>query len=797
MPIQGVLYVSVISFIRNAPNASFTILAALLLSTSAKAQPLELGPVSVNDDADHNALNHGVPVAAMPSASLQDTPQTVNVVDSATMKQQGTTSLDEALRNVPGITIAIGEGGTLAGDQFKINGFDAKDDIYLDGLRDFAAYTRDSFDYEEVQVLRGPSGLMFGRGTTGGAINTLTKTPFLEDKNVLHGEGGNGSHARATADLNYQLSDTSAARLNLMFTSAGTVDRDLTYSNRWGVAPSISFGLGTDTVLNLNYIHQQGAQRPDYGVPVAVQPDSVVALPVTEFGVPRNTFLGYNADRDDNSADLLTAKLTHVASDWLSIENDARIAWYSRYFQYTTVDRCDTTAATNFCANTLFGATPAAALGGIGGNGPYNQNSRGAQDVFTATANFHAGGFRNTLIAGFDAGFQKADRTIYAYALPGTSQFTYLLNGGAVSRANIGVSLYDPVHAAPSGYNVVLPNPANVAGTNDTLNSVVQSSGNSTDLAFFVTDRLWLADAWSIIAGVRVDQFNASFKSVTVAGTATPANSPSTLANPRASLVYEPDQNTTLYFSYGRSAVPQGTSIVGSPTPITTANQALAPEIGESFELGGKYSLLNGQLGLTGSVFQEAKVNATITDPLSGNVQLQSGQRQRVQGYEISATGKVIGDLSLIAAYTWLNPVVTYDLSCTTTALLVCNLNPYTIGSQISFVPKHAAALWADYSLHEFLPGLSIGAGAVYQSKLVNAITTTGAAPNPTGVLRVATIPQTIEFDGMAAYELDKTWRLQVNVNNIGDRLNYSQSFGNRGTPAPGRTVIAALEARF
>ncbi len=236
---------------------------------------------------------------------------------------------------------------------------------------------------------------------------------------------------------------------------------------------------------------------------------------------------------------------------------------------------------------------------------------------------------------------------------------------------------------------------------------------------------------------------------------------------------------------------------MGSPTPITTANQALAPETGESFELGGKYSLLNGQLGLTGSVFQETKANATITDPASGNVELQSGQRQRVQGYEVSATGRVTGDLSVVAAYTYLNAVVTDDLSCTTTAPLVCNRNSYTIGSQISFVPKHAASVWADYRLRNFVPGLSVGAGAVYQSKLVNAITTTGTAPNPTGVLRIATIPQTIEFDSVAAYELDKTWRLQVNVNNVGDRLNYGQSFGTRGTPAPGRTVIAALEATF
>src|SRR5205085_1201619 len=180
-------------------------------------------------------------------STVQDTTQAINVVGAEQMKQQAVTSLEGALKNVPGITIAIGEGGTLAGDQFKIRGFDAKDDVYLDGLRDFGAYARDSFNYEEVQVLKGPSGLMFGRGTTGGAINTLSKTPFLKDRYSVAVEGGNGDHVRGTADLNYAFSDTGAARLNLMVTDTGVVDRDFARSTRWGIAPMIAFGLGTDT----------------------------------------------------------------------------------------------------------------------------------------------------------------------------------------------------------------------------------------------------------------------------------------------------------------------------------------------------------------------------------------------------------------------------------------------------------------------------------------------------------------------------------------------------------------------
>jgi len=170
----------------------------------------------------------------------------------------------------------------------------------------------------------------------------------------------------------------------------------------------------------------------------------LIAEPATQYGVPRNTFLGYNTDRDRNDADIVTMKLAHQATPWLTLSNDTRVAAYSRYFQYTTIDRCDSTVATNFCSNVLFGSNPAAALGGIGGGGPYQQNSWGAQDVATAKADTTIGGFHNVAIVGFDASYQRADRTIYAYTLPTTAQFAYSLNDHSQSRANIGRSLFNP-----------------------------------------------------------------------------------------------------------------------------------------------------------------------------------------------------------------------------------------------------------------------------------------------------------------------------------------------------------------
>jgi catecholate siderophore receptor len=784
---------SIFSSIRTGACAS---LGALLLAAPATAQPVELGPVSVSDQADKNGLNHAPPVNTIPSDSLQDMPQAVTVIDSVTMKQQATTTLGDALRNVPGITIAIGEGGTLAGDQFKIRGFDAKDDVYLDGLRDFGAYTRDSFDYEEVQVLKGPSGLMFGRGTTGGAINTISKTPFLKDRYSAAIEGGNGDHVRATADLNHAFSDSGAARLNLMYTDTGVVDRDFVHATRWGVAPMIALGLGTDTQWSLAYLHQHTDAHPDYGIVVVQRPGQLIAEPATEYGLPRNTFTGYNTDVDRNDADIVTMKIAHQAAPWLSLSNDTRAAAYSRYFQYTTVDSCDFTAATNNCSGTFFSANPRATLAQIGGGGPYSQNSWGVQDVATAKADLNFGTFRNVTIAGFDVSYQNADRTIYAYHLPPTSQFTYLLGDGSVNRRNIGVSLFNPDKNPPPGYTPFLPTAAAIANSNATSTTVVTSSGRATDLAFFATDRFYVTPEISMIGGVRVDRYTPTYTAVTVGTVATGpqtsiAKSPQTLVNPRAALVWEPSEDQTYYFSYGKSSVPQGTSVVGSPTPITTANQGLDPELSETLELGAKKSFFDGALGFSGAVFKVLKSNALITDPVSGTTTAQSGERDRVQGVELSATGQITDKWNLLAAYTFLDSKVTSDNFCNTTTL-VCLPNPYTVGTQVIFVPKNAASFWTSYKLDELVPGLGIGGGLVYQSKLFVRNTTAGTAPVATGLSRIAVIPRTLELDTVATYDIDK-FHFRFNVNNLTDELDYTQSFGNRGTPSAGRTFILSV----
>ncbi len=748
-----------------------------------------LGPVKVEDTRTKNNVKRDTGLPTMPG-TLQDTPQAANIITQETMQQQGVASLEMALRNVPGITISIGEGGTLAGDQFKIRGFEAKDDIYYDGLRDFGSYTRDSFNFEEVQVLKGPSGLMFGRGTTGGVINTVSKTPFLDTGYTLQAMVGNGDYYRGLADVNYQIGDTSAIRINVMGTDQHVVDRDVVYSKRWGVAPSIAWGLGTGTTLTLSYLHQHDDRIPDYGITIIQRPGDIVAVPASENGLPRNTFLGYNTDKDRTDTDMVTLRASHQALPWLTLTNDTRFGFYERYFQYTTIDRCDNTANTANCAAKFFGPTPSTAQGGIGGGGPYDQDAWGWQDIFTARAeNDLGGGMKNELIAGFDYNYQHSDKAFFAYTLPTALQYTYAFNGGVAARANIGQPLFNPSHNPPPFYAPFRPTLATIAGTSATATMVLDSTGKSSDFALFATDRFWFAEDWSLIAGVRWDDYTSDYTTVLVNGTVTPAKVDIDFFSPRAALVFEPDENQTYYVSWSNSSTPQSTSVVNSGTAVTAVNSILEPETNKSWEAGAKIGLFDGALGLTASVFDVTKGNAFSIDPASLTADAQSGEKQRVRGIELSATGEITKGWSVQAAYTYLDSETLESFTCAGTPSK-CVLNPFIVGKPVIFVPKNSGSLWTTYEFYDDAPGLTIAGGVTYTGDYNTRYTTTGTPPS--ALTLVAHIPESISLDAVVSYEL-ANWRFALNGYNLTDRLNYSQAFGNRGTPAPGRAFVFSV----
>jgi len=772
--------------------------------------------------AEARPLNRDTGLAVLQS-TVQDTPQAISVISGEQLKSQGINSLEGALRNVPGITIAIGEGGTLSGDQFKIRGFDAKDDVYVDGLRDFGAYTRDSFNYEEVQVLKGPSGAMFGRGTTGGAINTISKWPKLESFQSFDAYAGNGAYYRGLADINQKLGETTAARLTLMDTSTQVVDRDFIYNRRWGAALTIATGLGTDTTASLSYLHQHSRGRPDYGIVIVQKPGDITALPASEYGVgvERSTFTGYLADVDRNDADMVTVRLSHRVNAKVSLTSDFRYGVYSRYFQYSTLDQC---AAA--CTTALFDGNPATeAFGGNGGQGPYDMDAWGLQNITTARVAYDLGRLKNQLIVGLDVSRQQNDKTIFAYALP----------AGFLTRPAIPRPLVTPNPNFPAGYAVFRAIPGQniscpsatancttlvngVAVSTNTLGAATEfSRGKSTDAGIFLTDRLWLTDELSVIGSYRVDRYQADLDSTLFNATRQTVKVRPTLKSPRVSVVFEPASDQTYYVSWGRSQTPQGTSIVGAGAALAVTTKDLQPEDSEILEAGAKFAIPSTRLAFTASIFDIKKDNALQTDPATSFLQAQSGERQEVRGVELGVTGKLTPAWSVSAGYTYLDAQIKESFTnCTVAAAsatgtptgIICPvgttvafpvLNQIAVGQQVTFVPKSSATFFTTYDLGTWIDGLSVGGDVTYQSTTpvgYAARSVSFADRASQTALRISQVPDNVTLDAFIAYKTGP-YRFSINAYNLADRLNYAQVFGNRAVPAAGRTVIFSVGATF
>lgn len=731
-----------------------------------------------------NTLQSGTGIGRLPG-SLQDTPQTVNVISQRQLQEQGTSTLDQALRNVPGVTVNIGEGGGgMNGDQFRIRGFQAKGDIYVDGLRDFGVYVRDSFAYEQVEVIKGPSSESFGMGTTGGAINIQQKTAHRGDSAYAEGSIGTDDYYRAMLDVNQQINATTAMRAVGMWHDQDIADRDHLYSERWGFLGSLAFGLGTDTKLTLNYLHQSGERLPDFGVPI-FDPDTrsvagvnvtgpALGRPVTEFGVDRSNYYGKATDKDESQVDMVTARYSSKLNDWLTLYNDTRVAWYSRDFAQT-VPNCalaDDNPATHTCGDSILDGT-FSATHGLGGPAGFDQESWGAQNVTTAVARFKTAGLKHELVAGLDVFYQDDNRTqkrIVGAKVPGT----------------IGNPDFSAV-----GYEVL-------------SNPLALKAAEADNVGLFASDRIWLTQQFSVLGGVRWDRYSASYRATdTQTGLWTgssPANPPafqnptqaedvdtvSEFASPKLALMWEPTQNQTYYASWAKSYSPVGQFITNdnASVPTTPGQSAADPEENELWELGAKVSTPDGRLGFTAALFRVEKGNATYTDPTSGDTVL-SGEIQRVQGIELGVTGSVTDAWTVQAAYAYFDSEILFNPAAPGSNPPVPeNGNK---GNAVPFVPEHSVALWTTYDVATFLPidgRLLVGGGVVYQDGyFVNSANS-------------AEIPSKFTLDALISYEVDD-WKFALNGYNLTDELNYDAGFGNRAVVGAGRSAIFTVGKKF
>jgi catecholate siderophore receptor len=695
-----------------------------------------LPTIDVQGMAPANTLRRAAPVNRLPG-TVQDTPQTINVIPREVLEQQNVTTLEDALRNVPGITLTTGEGnGGVSGDQFRIRGFSAQNDVYIDGLRDFGAYQRDAFTYEDVSVLKGPSGYALGTGSVGGGIAVNSRLPHLGNSYGGVVTGGMGPLARATADFNVQVGETTALRLNLLGQANRAVDRDTPTGQRWGIAPSIAFGLGTDTTFSLEYLHYEYDQPSDAGVPIITRTGRY-GVPATELGVPRSTWYGTGNDHDKVTVDRVTARLSHNLNNWLTLSNDTRVGFYDRDFAFSPV------ACSAACSGGLLaGGNPNVSFGG--GVSPYTQTNWSIQNVSTATAKFTTGPLRHELTGGFDIWHEDFERRGYSYT---STRPDISLRGGG-------------------GTGIVQSVSGNATNFRDT---------ETTGYGLFLSERLWLLPELSVIGGLRWSRYDIDYAAGTPGAAAnTNIHAKTNVVDPRVAVVFEPTPAQTYYASYSTSSTPPGSYFTTFPAAVGQYNSNFDPEKNTIYELGAKVSLLdNDRLGIFGALYRIDKDNSLQADPATGDA-TQTSDKQRNQGVEVGITGQVTPEWNIIANYTYMDSETTESLT------------PENRGKRVQYVPEHAASFWTTYEINRASPlNLTVGGGVTWRSKVFLDAANTAQAPS------------NFALDAMVSHRINDNLRLQVNGYNLTDEVNYSALFSNRALPTAGRTVLVSLAAEF
>jgi catecholate siderophore receptor len=766
------------SFARNpiAMAVAAAIWGSPALLHAAEDKQLETTVVVEEEDGKQ------VEQAASPkyTAPLRDTPQTITVVTQETIAEQNLLSLRDILSTVPGITFGAGEGGGGYGDSINLRGFAGSNDVTVDGFRDSAQYTRsDPFNLEQVEVVSGANSVYSGAGSVGGSVNLVSKTARLGDSSSATLAGGTDSYGRVTADFNRQIGDSAALRLNMVGHRNDVPDREVERNKRWGIAPSIAYGLGSDTTISLAYLHQHDNNTPQYGVPTW----EGNILP----GADRSSYFGYsNVDEQINDTDALTFVLRHSFNDTVSLTNQTR---WQQVDQYAVVDPPQGTFCLANGTSPANAGITACAAGYLPdqyqASGPRGTTRDTRNQIFATqtdlTYNFATGGVEHTLVSGFSL-----------------SSESYFLKNGNSLRAADG-ALPNPILPRTS-----ISNPDHTGYTGP-VNFIIASTtdGGLENRSLYIFDNMKFSDAWSLNGGVRVEHNEADFSSTTYAtpalggaGTASlPGGNTETLFSYRAGLVFKPVEAGSVYLAYGNSETPTISTVNGNCTVTGTNNNCnVDPEEAENLELGTKWELFDTGLSLTAAVARNNRSNYRVNEGITAEnptgSQVLDGSA-RVDSLMLGVAGSILPNLSVFANYTYLDSKVVQGVADSAAAG-----TDYTKGDPLLNVPKHAASLWTTWDAYR---GVQLGYGLTYQSKVYVSQHTA-----PTGVFPAGSALPTaggyVVHRLMGSYTLKRGVQLQLNVNNLFDKQYLARVRTQRlawATPGEARSVVLSANLSF
>ena len=731
-----------------------------LMAHAAQEEEVNRLPTITIQAEANNAYKANQLSSAKYTQPLVDTPQTISVIKKEILQDQGATSLAEALRNTPGITLQLGENGnTSAGDAFQMRGFSTQTSTYVDGIRDLGAISRDVFNLDQIEVVKGPSGSEAGRGAASGYINLVSKLPTLNNERSVSASYNTAEHSRLSADINQAINGNTAVRLNIMGQQGGIDGRDYLENNSYAIAPAIAFGLDTDTRFYLYSQHVRQRNIPEGGIPTIGMKgfwnaDADLAQAPK---VDSENFYGHADDHEDVDADMFSAKIEYDLSDNLKFTNTSRFGKTEMNRVLTGLNTGSTGLITNGSKNPADWQVNRSRQG-------VDQENKILANLSTVNWNIQTGAVEHAVVIGLELLQESQHSNTLSSQIPGQKAPAPVANLYHPDRNDI----------VPA----VLPN----GGYND---------GETNTAAVYLFDTLKFGDRFQLTGGIRADYYDTDFKGLSVATdsktlavirTPTTVGAHDTLISWKFAGLYKPTDKSSVYASYAKSLTPPGSANFNlSDSGINSS--AAKPQETHNYEIGTKWDLLNDQLAVTAAAYYTENENQFTQDAFTKE-SVQEG-KTIVKGVELGAVGKITDAWNISAGVAHMKTEQEDQLSVSTNA--TTGVTTITKTNTVRWSPEWTASLWSTYDYK----GFKVGVGARYVDEQKRVIT------DSTAQTAMPSIPDYVVFDAMAGYTFNKNASVNLNIYNLADKEYISTLNNGGGRVVLGQPRSAALTLNY
>jgi catecholate siderophore receptor len=674
---------------------------------------------------------------------LRDIPQSVTVVTEKLMDDRNLDTMKEVLKTTGGISFLAAEGGE---EDIRLRGFalQSTGDVFVDGMRDPAFYDRDTFALDRVEILRGSASMLFGRGSTGGAVNMVNKVPRLIDEHQVDLTVGSHGYKRAVGDFNIQTSDSAALRLNAMATQANNNGAGSSIDKK-GIAATYRHGIGERDEFSASLYHLDNQNGMNYGMPWIRPTTASPVSATTVLPLDPTAYYGMASDRNAGQATHFTLSHTH------RFDRDNELTTKVRKGAYERDQRAGTVRFGNAASQ------PGGAAVSLATFGPNTVITRGTQlkiqdlDNLYAQSDFsgkfEALGFKHELQAGAD--FAQEDKVVY----------------GALSAAQGGVVLTKPT--------TTVGTPNDGASINESLRVLRETSRyKSKGFGAYVQDLVRVAPHWKVLTGLRYDHLTGDYFTYAIpTNAAGPVTTTSyrmkvSEVSKRLGVLYQPN---ALHSYHASAATSFNTS--GDAYSLGATNVNTPPEQAINIEFGGKLDSADRQWTTRFAVFRSTKLHERNTDPLVNLVTL-SGKRH-VAGAEVDVTGRLSPKWEIFGSYMWM-PVANIDEGVA---------GSEGQGTRPSLTPYHSGTVWTTYQL---TPQLRVGGGLNFRGR---------QTPNRNPGWEV---PSWVTADLMAEYKFDfDRLTMKANLTNITNKLYADSLYSGHYIPGAGRMLQVTANIRF